>query len=54
MLLLRAVAGVLLGIWAVLLVMGKGGLVHLILLNALGVIFTDLLVTYRTRMKTAY
>jgi hypothetical protein len=54
MLLLRIAAGVLLSIWVVLLLLGKGGLVHLILLNALGVIFTDLLVTYRTRMKTAY
>ena len=54
MLLLRVAAGILLGIWAILLLMGKTGLVHLILLNALGVMFSELLVIYRTRMKKAY
>jgi hypothetical protein len=50
---LRSVAGGLLLIWAVLLLIGKRGFIHLILLNALGVMFTEALVTYRTRMKRA-
>jgi hypothetical protein len=52
--LLRVVTGILLGIWAALLLAGKGGLVHLLLLNALGVAFTEGLVVYRTRMNRAY
>jgi hypothetical protein len=52
--LLRVSAGILFGIWMILLLMGKGGLVHLLLLNALGVAFTEALVVYRTRMTRAY
>lgn len=52
--LLRVIAAILLMIWAVLLVLGKGGFIHLLLLNAIGLIFTDALVVYRTRMKKAY
>ena len=51
---LRIAAGVLLTIWLTLLLLGKGGLVHLLLLNALGLIFTECLVVYRTRMRKAY
>src|SRR5205814_215755 len=51
MLLTRVVFIVLLAIWFVLTVfLGKGGFVHLLLLNALGVGFTELLINYRTRM----
>jgi len=51
MLLTRIVFIVLLAIWFVLTVfLGKGGFVHLLLLNALGVGFTELLINYRTRM----
>lgn len=51
---LRSVAGTLLLIWAALFLAGKRGFIHLILLNALGVAFTEFLVTLRTRMKRAY
>lgn len=52
--LLRIVAALLFFIWGTLLLLGKGGLVHLLLLNALGVTFTECLVVYRTRTKQAY
>ena len=54
MTLLRITAAVLLLIWAALLLMGKRGFVHLLLLNAIGVIFAEFLITYRTRMKKVY
>lgn len=50
MLLLKVIAGILFGIWLVLVLAGKGGFVHLLLLNAAGVAFTELMVTRRTRM----
>jgi len=47
----RIVFFLLLAIWLALVVFaGKGGFVHLLLLNALGVGFTELLIIYRTRM----
>jgi hypothetical protein len=52
--LLRIVAGVLFAIWLALLIAGKKGFIHLLLLNALGVLFTELLVTYRTKMTQQY
>lgn len=51
MLLTRVVFVALLVVWFVLaVVLGKGGFVHLLLLNALGVGFTELMINYRTRM----
>ena len=47
---LRIIAGVLIGIWLVLVLMGKGGFVHMLLLNGLGFAATDLVTVYRTRM----
>ena len=48
--LLRVVAGILFAVWLVLLLMGKGGFIHLLLLNAVGVAFVEFIVVLRTRM----
>lgn len=47
---LKLIAAVLLGIWVVLVVMGKGGFVHLLLLSGIGVAVVELTTIYRTRM----
>ncbi len=47
---LRIVALILLGIWLVLVLLGKGGFVHLLLLNGIGVAFVDVMTTTRSRM----
>jgi hypothetical protein len=54
LMLLRVAAAIILAIWAVLLLAGKKGFIHLLLLNGLGLLFTDALVIYRTRMKKPY
>lgn len=46
----RLLAGVLLGIWLVLVLLGKGGFVHLLLLGAIGVAVVEIMTVYRTRM----
>lgn len=48
--LLRVVAVVLFSIWLILLLLGKGGFIHLLLLNAAGVAFVEFIVVLRTRM----
>lgn len=48
---LRIIAGIILGIWIVLVLLGKGGLVHILLLNVIGIAFVDLLTIYRTRLS---
>jgi hypothetical protein len=48
---LRIIAGILLGIWLVLVVAGKGGFVHMLLLNGIGVTVVELMTVFRTRMK---
>jgi len=48
---LRIIAGILLGIWLALVVAGKGGFVHLLLLNSIGVTVVELMTICRTRMK---
>ena len=47
---LRFIAGILLGIWLVLVLIGKGGFVHLLLLNAVGVAAVEIMTVYRTRL----
>lgn len=37
-------------IWLVLVLLGKGGFVHILLLNGLGVAAVEALTMYRTRM----
>ena len=48
---LKIVAALLLGIWLVLVLLGKGGFVHMLLLNGLGVAFVEAMAMYRTRMS---
>lgn len=50
MLFLKIVAALLFGTWLVLVLLGKGGFVHIILLNSLGVAAIDIVTAYRTRM----
>lgn len=49
---LRVLTGILLGIWLILILLGKGGFVHLLLLNALGVASVEVLTVIRSRMTT--
>lgn len=41
------IAAVLLALWLVLLLLGKGGFIHLLLLNAFGLAMVDLAALYR-------
>ena len=47
---LRLLSGILLAIWLALVLLGKGGFVHLLLLNAIGIAAVEIMVVYRTRM----
>ena len=47
---LRILSGVLLVIWIVLVLLGKGGFVHLLLLSAIGIAVVEMMVVYRSRM----
>ena len=47
---LRLIAAVLFGVWLMLVLLGKGGFVHLLLLNALGVASVEMMTMIRTRM----
>jgi len=47
---LRILSTVLLAIWLVLVLLGKGGFVHLLLLNAIGIATVEVMVVYRTRL----
>lgn len=51
-LMIRIIAAVLLVIWLVLVLMGKGGLVHLLLLNAVVIWVIDAVSIYRGSMST--
>jgi hypothetical protein len=44
------IAAILLGIWLLLVLLGKGGFIHLFLLSAIGVAFVDVVAIYRNRM----
>jgi len=45
------IAAILCIVWLVLLLLGKGGFVHLLPLNALGLIVVDLVALYRAQLK---
>lgn len=47
---LRLIAGVLLGVWLLLVLLGKGGFVHLLLLNGIALVVLELVCVYRRRM----
>jgi hypothetical protein len=48
--LLTTLAVLLLVIWAVLMLLGKGGFIHLLILNAVGLLMVELVTICRTRM----
>jgi len=49
---IRIVAALLIGIWALLVAMGKGGFVHILLLTGIGAESFDLMIICRSRMLT--
>ena len=49
---LRFIIGILVGIWLLLVLIGKGGFVHLLLLNAIGVAMVEIMTVYRTRLTS--
>jgi hypothetical protein len=46
----RLISTILFAIWLVLVVLGKAGFVHLLLLGSLGVAAVDAVAVYRSRM----
>ncbi|MGI9056085.1 MAG: hypothetical protein ACR2F2_09820 [Pyrinomonadaceae bacterium] len=48
--LLRIIIGITTGIWFLLVLVGKGGFVHLILLVSLGFSMVEILRIYRSRL----
>jgi len=46
---LKALWITLLAVWLVLVLMGKGGFIHLLLLNGISVLMIDLVAIYRSR-----
>ena len=46
---LRILAGILLGSWLIFVLMGRGGFIHLLLLNGVSVLAIDLVARYRAR-----
>ena len=49
---LRIIAGILLGIWLLLVLLGKGGFIHLLLLGGIGVGAVDLACVHRGRLRS--
>jgi hypothetical protein len=49
---LRIIAAILLSLWLVLVLIGKGGYVHILLLNGIGVAMVEMVTVYRTRMSS--
>jgi hypothetical protein len=47
---IRIIVAILLAIWLLLVLMGKGGLVHVLLLNGIVVWIVDTVSIYRSRM----
>lgn len=47
---LRLLTAILLGTWLLLVLLGKGGFVHLLLLSSIGIAFVDAVGVYRSRM----
>ncbi|HVQ56579.1 MAG TPA: hypothetical protein VMS29_07475 [Pyrinomonadaceae bacterium] len=46
---IRILAGILLGLWLVFVLMGRGGFIHLLLLVGVSVAAIDLVAVYRSR-----
>ncbi len=47
---LKLIAGILLVTWLVLVLVGKGGFVHILLLNGIGVAVVEMMTMVRSRM----
>jgi hypothetical protein len=50
---LSILAAILLAVWVLLTALGKGGFIHLLLLNAFGLIVVDLVRLYRSRLTAS-
>lgn len=48
---LRLIAVVLFAVWLLLLLLGKGGYIHLLLLGSASLVFTEVVTEFRTRMN---
>lgn len=48
---LKIIAGILLGIWLILVLIGKGGFVHILLLNGIAIAVVALVCDYRGRVR---
>lgn len=49
--LLKIIIGITLGIWLILVLLGKGGFVHILLLTAVGISVVELIHFYRKNLK---
>lgn len=49
--LLKIIIGINLGIWLILVLLGKGGFVHILLLTAVGISVVELIHFYRKNLK---
>ena len=47
---LRLIAGGLLGLWLLLVLLGKGGFVHILLLNGLAIAVLEIVSVYRSQV----
>ena len=47
----RIIAAILLAVWLILVLIGKGGFVHILLLTGMGIVFVEILIFLRTRLK---
>ena len=48
---LRLIAGIILGIWLLLVLFGKGGFIHLLLLFGAALVILELVSVYRRHVK---
>jgi hypothetical protein len=48
---LRLICGILFLLWLALVLLGKGGFAHLILLVAIGIAFVEVMTVYRTKLS---
>lgn len=46
----RIIVGILLAVWLVLILLGKGGFSYILLLTALGIAMLEIIIVFRGRM----
>jgi hypothetical protein len=49
---LRLTASVLLGIWLILRLIGKGGMIHILLIAGIAFVFVEIVGVYRKNLKS--